>query len=221
MKSIASKLVKIMEECSVVRKNGTNDFHHYKYATSADVLEKVHAAFVKHHVASIVLPEIVSSSDVVNNKGNAEHLVTVKVSITLVDGDSGESITLSGIGSGQDGGDKAVMKAQTAAIKYAYMLSLAMSTSDDPEADSRIDEGASIEPVKDSSAKEHHACSDCGVKISVGVVSVSQNKYGRPLCMKCQKKVQIVTLPCWSRLTNEKRYWNGEPLIPHENDQRL
>jgi hypothetical protein len=193
MKSIASKLVKVMEECSVVRKNGTNDFHHYKYATSADVLEKVHAAFVKHHVASIVLPEIVSSSDVVNNKGNTDHLVTVKVSITLVDGDSGESITLSGIGSGQDGGDKAVMKAQTAAIKYAYMLSFSISTSDDPEADSRIDEGAyTAEPVKGSGAKEHHMCSDCGVKITVGVMSVSLNKYGRPLCMKCQKKAQVV-----------------------------
>jgi hypothetical protein len=193
MKSIADKLVKIMEECSVVRKNGTNDFHHYKYATSADVLEKVNAAFVKHHVASIVLPEIVSSSDVLNNKGNAEHLVTVKVNITLVDGDSGESITLSGIGSGQDGGDKAVMKAQTAAIKYAYMLSFSISTSDDPEADSRTDEGAClVEPVKVSGVKDDHMCSECGVKITAGVMSVSQNKYGRPLCMKCQKKMRGV-----------------------------
>jgi hypothetical protein len=193
MKSISDKLVKIMEECSVVRKNGTNDFHHYKYATSADVLEKVNAAFVKYHVASIVLPEIVSSSDVLNNKGNTEHLVTVKVSITLVDGDSGESITLSGIGSGQDGGDKAVMKAQTAAIKYAYMLSLAISTSDDPEADNRTDEGTYMaETLKGSGAKDSHTCSDCGAKITVGVMSVSLNKYGRPLCMKCQKKVQVV-----------------------------
>lgn len=193
MKSIASKLVEIMDECSVVRKNGTNDFHHYNYATSADVLEKVNAAFVKHHVASIVLPEIMSSSDVLNNKGNVEHLVTVKVSITLVDGDSGESITFSGIGSGQDGGDKAVMKAQTAAIKYAYLLSLAISTSDDPEADSRTDEGGyTAETVKGSVAKEYHTCSDCGVKITVGVMSVSLNKYGKPLCMKCQKKAQVV-----------------------------
>ncbi|MBP2664657.1 MAG: superfamily, partial [Firmicutes bacterium] len=116
MKNIAGKLIKVMEECSVIRKNGTNDFHHYKYATSADVLEKVNASLVKHKIASIVLPEIVDSSEVTTNKGSIEHLVTVRVNITLVDGDSGESVALVGIGSGQDGGDKAVMKAQSAAI---------------------------------------------------------------------------------------------------------
>lgn len=114
MRQIAGKLVKVMEECDNIRKNGINDFHHYKYATSADVLEKVNASLVRHKVATIVAPEITSDNDVINNKGNAEHLVTVKVNITLVDTESGESIVVTGFGSGQDGGDKAVMKAQTA-----------------------------------------------------------------------------------------------------------
>lgn len=48
----------------------------------------------------------------------------MKVNITLIDRDSDESVLITGIGSGQDSGDKAVMKAQTAAIKYAYMLSV-------------------------------------------------------------------------------------------------
>jgi len=198
MKNIAGKLVKIMEECSVIRKNGTNDFHKYKYATSADVLEKVNAALVKHKVAAIVLPEIIESSDVTNNKGNTEHLVTVKVDITLIDNDSGESLAIAGIGSGQDIGDKAVMKAQTAAIKYAYMLSLAISTNDDPEADSRTDE--STHAQKQSTANIANVpntnniplCSDCGSKITAGIMNVSVSKYRRPLCMRCQKKVQDV-----------------------------
>jgi len=195
MKNIAAKLVKVMEECSVIRKNGNNDFHHYKYATSADVLEKVNASLVKNKIASVVVPEIVSGCDVVTNKGNTEHLVVVQVSITLIDTDSGEQLVVSGIGSGQDGGDKAVMKAQTAAIKYAYMLSLAISTNDDPEADSKTDEGSCI--VANASTASHVtndnlSCSDCGSKISVGVLNVSKNKYGRPLCMRCQKKVQGV-----------------------------
>lgn len=189
MKNIACKLVKVMEECSIIRKNGTNDFHHYKYATSADVIEKVNASLVKHKVASMVLPEIVCSSDVVNNKGNIEHLVTVKVDITLIDTESGEQLQLSGIGSGQDSGDKAVMKAQTAAIKYAYMLSLAISTNDDPEGDRQIDEGMSeVNTHKNANSENCLVCSDCKTKITVGVMKVSTNKYGRPLCMKCQKK---------------------------------
>lgn len=193
MRSIAGKLVKIMEECNVVRKNGTNDFYHYKYATSADVLEKINASLVKHKVASIVLPEIISTSDVVNAKGNIEHLVIVKVTITLVDTASGENILLAGIGSGQDGGDKAVMKAQTAAIKYAYMLSFAISTSDDPEADSKTDESIhASEQFKGPDAKDSLICSDCGAKITVGVMNVSVKKFGKQLCMNCQKKIQVV-----------------------------
>lgn len=196
MKNIAGKLVKIMEECSIIRKNGTNDFHKYKYATSADVLEKVNASLVKHRVAAIVLPEIIESGDVTTSKGNIEHLVTVKVDITLIDNDSGESIAIAGIGSGQDSGDKAVMKAQTAAIKYAYMLSLAISTNDDPEADSRTDESANAQEqtfaANASNTSNIPVCSDCGSKITAGIMNVSVNKYQRPLCMKCQKKVQDV-----------------------------
>lgn len=195
MKNIAAKLVKVMEDCAAVQKNGTNDFHHYKYATSADVLEKVNQSLVKNRVASIVLPEVVDSNEVLTGKGNTEQLVTVKVAITLIDTDSGESIVLAGIGSGQDGGDKAVMKAQTAAIKYAYMLSLAISTNDDPEADPQVDPHPDQntlhrEPVSLPGNKENPLiCSDCGAAITSGVRKVSVNKYGRPLCMKCQKKM--------------------------------
>ncbi|MEN6383832.1 MAG: ERF family protein [Phycisphaerales bacterium] len=195
MKNIAGKLIRVMEECSAVPKNGTNDFHHYKYATSADVLEKVNASLVKHNLASIVVPEIISNCDVVTNKGNTEHLVTVKVSITLIDGDSGESLTLVGLGSGQDAGDKAVMKAETAGIKYAFMLSFSISTNDDPEADSKTDEEVYASDVGKSNtvaANDHLVCTDCGNKITTGIRNVSMKKYGRPLCMKCQRKAMAI-----------------------------
>ena len=84
-------------------------------------------------------PAIISSFDVTNAKGNIEHQVTVGCNILLIDSESGESIDLYGIGTGQDAGDKAVMKAETAAIKYAYLLSMAISTGDDPEADNCVE----------------------------------------------------------------------------------
>ena len=194
MKAIAGKLVQVMAECSQVRKNGLNDFHHYKYATSADVLEKVNAALVKFKIASIVTPEVLQSSEVQNSKGNVEQRVTVRITVTLLDADSGESVQLVGLGSGQDGGDKAVMKAQTAAIKYAFLMGLAISTNDDPEADSRTDEGMSntLGPAKSGgggSASKAARCTDCEIPITPGVEKVSVNKFGRPLCMKCQKKI--------------------------------
>ena len=51
MQKLASKFIEVMRDCSHISKNGKNDFHGYKYATSADVLERVNAALVENHVA--------------------------------------------------------------------------------------------------------------------------------------------------------------------------
>ena len=80
------------------------------------------------------------------------------MTVTLVDMESGETFSLVGLGSGQDSGDKAVMKAQTASMKYAYLLSLAISTGDDPEADAQTDEhsnGAQVRAIREF-AKGHN-----------------------------------------------------------------
>ena len=198
---IARKLVLIMGECSHVAKDGFNDYHKYKYASASGVLEAINAALVKHKVASVVTPAILSSYDVTNAKGNVEHQVTVGCNILLIDSESGESIDLYGIGTGQDAGDKAVMKAETAAIKYAYLLSLAISTGDDPEADTKTDENNYAEPQRTAvskpanstnpiaaGAEDFPTCSVCGREISDKVLSYSLARYKRPLCLDCQKK---------------------------------
>ncbi len=198
---IARKLVLIMGECSHIVKDGFNDYHKYKYVSAAGVLEAVNAALVKHNVASVVTPSIINSFDVTNAKGNIEHQVTVGCNILLIDSESGESIDLYGIGTGQDAGDKAVMKAETAAIKYAYLLSMAISTGDDPEADFRTDENSFAEPQRTAVPKSANSagsiaadnddipvCSVCGREISEKVLSYSLARYKRPLCLDCQKK---------------------------------
>lgn len=197
---IAKKLVNVMIECGHIAKNGLNSYHQYKYATAEDVLLKVNSALTKNKIASVVIPEIASMVDVTNLKGNTEHLVTVNVQIKLIDSESGECVDLFGIGSGQDAGDKAVMKAQTAAIKYAYMMSLCIATGDDPEADTKTDENSSIgnkgskvvNNVKKISAtkKSVTICANCGEEISSDrVIQFSMAKYNKPLCMECQKQI--------------------------------
>lgn len=197
---IAKKLVNVMAECSHIAKNGLNNYHQYKYTTAEDVLLKVNTALTKNKIASIVIPEIASMVDVTNLKGNTEHLVTVNVQIKLIDSESGECVDLFGIGSGQDAGDKAVMKAQTAAIKYAYMMSLCIATGDDPEADTKTDENSSIgnkgsklvNNVKKISTirKSITVCANCGEEItSDRVVQFSMARYNKPLCMDCQKQM--------------------------------
>lgn len=195
---IAKKLVAVMNDCSYVSKNGVNSFHHYKYATAEDVLQKVNESLTKNKLATVVQPSIASFSDVTNLKGNTEHLATVIVKISINDSESGETVDLYGIGSGQDAGDKAVMKAQTAAIKYAYMMSLCIATGDDPEADSKTDEGAigkatvqkQVLKQKGSQGNQEIKliCDCCGANISEKVMQYSMKNFGRALCMDCQKQ---------------------------------
>lgn len=193
---IAKKLVAVMSECSHVGKNGLNSYHQYKYATAEDVLCKVNEALTKNKLASVVTPALDSVVDVVNLKGNKEHLATISVKIELIDSDSGESIVLQGFGSGQDAGDKAIM--QTAAIKYAYMMSLCIATGDDPEADSKTDEAAMgkatvqkqvlKQKVGQGNQEIKLICDCCGTNISEKVMQYSMKNFGRALCMDCQKQ---------------------------------
>lgn len=204
--NIAKKLLAVMAECAYVAKNGLNSFHKYKYATAEDVLQKVNEALTKNKIVCVAVPELIEFTDVTNLKGNTEHLATVRVEISLIDSDSGEEVKIYGIGSGQDAGDKAVMKAQTAATKYAYMLSFCIATGDDPEADSKTDENNYAEPQsgvakqktvankakvknKPAASANEIICAGCGEVItSDRVIEYSVAKFGHPLCMDCQKQ---------------------------------
>ncbi len=209
---IAVKFLEVMKECKYIEKSGTNSYHGYKYATSADVLSKVNSALVKHGLISIAVPKLLGLTDVATSRGNVEKLASVQIDITLIDAETGETLSISGIGSGQDSGDKAVMKAETAAIKYAYLLSLAISTGDDPEADSRTDENTSMEGSRNAGSRNPFpmdfpsqkntgfpranpspktaVCVSCGAPISEKVRNYSMRQFGKPLCMNCQKNHQ-------------------------------
>ena len=191
MKNIAAKMVNIMADCAYVQKNGINSFHGYKFATASDVLEKVNASLVKHNVCSVVNAELIDMVDTTNPSGKTEHLATVKTTVTLIDVDSGETLTCVGLGSGADVGDKAIMKAQTASLKYAYLMSLSIATGDDPEIDITTDirNSPPLTPISKLHVQDEGdiVCSDCGSQLTKGVLKVSVSKYGRPLCMKCQR----------------------------------
>ena len=193
MQKIAKKFVEVMKDCSHVAKNGTNSFHQYKYATATDVLEKVNASLTKHGIASVVTPNLLSMQQVTTAKGNVEQLATVEVTVTLIDSESGESLTLKGLGSGQDAGDKAVAKSQTMAIKYAYLSSLAIATNDDPEADLHTDEvmQPKLAPQKNNPVNSL-TCNDCHSPISQKVADYSKTKFGKFLCYDCQRSQQSV-----------------------------
>ena len=193
MKNIAAKMVKIMADCAYVSKNAINSFHNYRYVTAADVIEKINAAMVKYNVASAVNAEIISMNDSVSQSGKTERLATVRTTVTLIDCDSSETLTIVGLGSGADVGDKSLAKALTSSLKYCYLMSFAIATGyEDSEADADTDRRNNPPPAPISKPHVQDegdiVCSDCGSQLTKGVLKVSVSKYGRPLCMVCQRK---------------------------------
>ena len=73
----------------------------------------------------------------------------------------------------------------------AYLMSLAIATGDDSEADVTTDIRNNPPPANEHLPRkqdiEEAVCTDCGARLTPGVLKVSVSKYGSPLCMKCQK----------------------------------
>ena len=72
-----------MKECNYIAKNGTNNFLGYKYATSADVLEKVNAALTKHGIASVATPNLLQFQDVTTAKVTLNTSLRLKLPLIL------------------------------------------------------------------------------------------------------------------------------------------
>ena len=130
--TLAQKMAAAAIECAYIQKDAVNAFHKYNYASAAAVLEKVNAAVHKRGIA--VCPQVRLLTDV------GAPVVVVQVTLHVRAGL--ETMVIEGLGAGSDKGDKAVMKAQTAALKYAWMMAFSISTGDDPEADVETDKAS-------------------------------------------------------------------------------
>jgi len=127
--NLAEKLSEVMAEVGYVQKDATNSsFHKYRYASAEAVLKKVNSALSERGIA------VSSEAELTHYDGG--HAI-VRLSLTFHDGD--ESLTAQGLGEGSDKGDKATMKANTAALKYALANAFMISWGDDPEADATTD----------------------------------------------------------------------------------
>lgn len=131
--TLEQKMVEIRKRCGYVQKDATNGGQGYTYASAEAVLSKVREAANEH--------AIMTQSNVSLVHMSVEEGVTIAaVHMTLVFSDgSGAKVVFQGLGQGKDKGDKAVMKANTAALKYALASGLLISWGDDPEADASTD----------------------------------------------------------------------------------
>lgn len=126
--NLREKLVKVSEAMGFLEFDAKNDFQKYGYASAAGVIRKLQQAFIKMGVVATVTDEKVQVID---------DMAICQLVLTIRDTESDEIIMAVGCGSGKDKGDKAVMKASTAAYKYAIAHALCLGWgAEDPEQDS-------------------------------------------------------------------------------------
>jgi len=127
--SIYKKILEVQKAVKTIKKNGHNKFHKYDYATEADVLE---VKQIMNDAGLIAYPSVVGH-EVIQRGENLQIIETVEY--TIVDVDTGESVTARTLGAGEDKGDKGAYKAHTGASKYFLLKFFGVPTGDDPEND--------------------------------------------------------------------------------------
>lgn len=140
--TLAERLARVAADVAYVQKKGFNAHFKYKFVSEADVKEKVNAALRAHGLS-------VTQTHFLLLPGSTFTEAMVRVDLRVEAFGLPDSLALfSGLGSGSDKGDKAVMKAEAAAIKYAWTTAFQIATGDDPEADESTDT-----PVTDAAQK--------------------------------------------------------------------
>lgn len=120
-----------------VGKGGFNKFDKYTYATLADYLTAIQKPLDDNGLLIVShVDDITWLNDRETKQGGFEKVCHVKLRTVLIHAESGESISVTVLGEGQDRGDKAFYKADTGARKYALANLFNLATDDDPEIDS-------------------------------------------------------------------------------------
>ncbi len=132
-------LAEVMAAVGYVQKDGRNKAQGYKYASAEAVLKKVNAELSKRNIAIASNAELEHFSITQYNEGKEKFRSDAVVRLQLRFTRGEDEIAVSGLGASTDLGDKAVMKANTAAIKYCLTNAFLISWGDDPEADEKVD----------------------------------------------------------------------------------
>lgn len=139
-KTLEQKLAEVGLIVGYVQKDKTNSGMGYSYASAEAVLRKVNQELFSRQVVMEVQANVVRLSEDFKQ-------AVVQYVISFTDG-AGRKLYVSGLGQGSDRGDKAIMKANTAAMKYALAAAFCISWGDDPEADATTDREAAAEAPK-------------------------------------------------------------------------
>ena len=117
---------------------GSGNFS-YKAVSDTQVTLAVKRAEEKNKIVSIPTSQELVNSEVLkrldkNNKETITYVDTIKMTLTIIDIETGESIQVESFGKGIDSGDKGFGKASTYARKYALLNAYKIALGEDPDA---------------------------------------------------------------------------------------
>lgn len=147
MKELFKKIQQVSNEINNIEKDMTVGSGSYSYKAVSDiqVTLAVKRAETKHGIASVPIKQEQVGSEVIRTirKDGNEGLTyvdTIKLTLKIVDLESGESIEVESFGKGIDSGDKGFGKASTYARKYALLNAYKIPTGEDPDADKSVEQ---------------------------------------------------------------------------------
>ena len=137
---LAAKLLRVVKATSGVPKTGWNAYHRYHYTTEEDLIAALRKPLTEAGLAVFFSCDGAPTDTERSTKNGTTVVTTVPVRFTVIDSESGESMTGVVYGRGEDPTDKGVYKAYTGAQKYFLQKLFMLSTGDDPERDSEATE---------------------------------------------------------------------------------
>jgi hypothetical protein len=154
--SLATKIAQIAGLITGVEQDGMNKHLNYRYTRPETVYRTVKPLLAERQVA--LLPSITAvhrhDTGEKTQKGSSKVLTTVEITYTLCDGESGETLTMTWFGEGEDWGDKGVAKATTVAMR-TFLIHLFQIPAGEDDVDP--DAGPAARPTN---GKRHEMTSD-------------------------------------------------------------
>jgi len=131
---IHAALVAVMQDIEAIGKNRRNNFHKYDFRGIDDVYNAIHPLIKKHGIfcAPSVLTDTVERREA-NTKDGGKMMYTSMSVLHRFYAADGSFLEVTTCGEGMDAGDKGAHKAQSMAMKIAYIEMFAIPIKDKPE----------------------------------------------------------------------------------------
>lgn len=193
--NIYEKLTQIQNELKAP-KNQFNEFGNYNYRSCEDILEAVKPLLLKHKLTQIINDDVVK----------IDERFYIKSTISLFNNEQMEEMIITSALAREPEIKPKMDESQTtgSASSYARKYALAgLYALDDTKDSDGLNTHGKEHSKADTSRKQASTtsnkkvasnnqtafkCSECGVGINQAVKTFSEKKYGKPLCMDCQKK---------------------------------